>query len=64
MVSVEIEDNEIITGNRMMKNLHCHGNAVNFAKTDFTPEGYMTVEEFRKEAKTSLTKLLNEHGIY
>jgi hypothetical protein len=28
------------------------------------PEGYMTVEQFRKEAKSSLTKILNEHGIH
>ena len=27
-------------------------------------EGYMTVEQFRTEAKMSLTKILNEHGIY
>jgi len=30
---------------------------------DVAPEGYMTVEEFRAEAKQSLTKILNEHGI-
>ena len=64
MISVEIEDDKIITGKRMMKDLRFHGEVVNFAKTDSTPEGYMTVEEFRKEAKTSLTKLLNGHGIY
>ena len=28
------------------------------------PEGYMTLEEFRIEAKASLTKILNERGIY
>ena len=28
------------------------------------PDGYMTLEEFRSESKTSLTKILNEHGIY
>ena len=28
------------------------------------PEGYMTLEEFRAKSKASLTKLLNEHGIY
>ena len=27
-------------------------------------EEYMSVEEFRKEAKMNLTKILNEHGIY
>ena len=28
------------------------------------PEGYMTLEEFRVQSKISLTKILNEHGIY
>jgi hypothetical protein len=28
------------------------------------PEGYMTLEEFRTKSKVSLTKILNEHGIY
>ena len=28
------------------------------------PEGYMTLEEFRVQSKNSLTKILNEHGIY
>ena len=35
----------------------------NTVGSNIVPEGYMTVEEFRAEAKTSLTKLLNEHGI-
>ena len=28
------------------------------------PEGYMSLEEFRVEAKASLTKILNERGIH
>ena len=28
------------------------------------PDGYMSLEEFRVEAKASLTKILNERGIY
>jgi len=32
--------------------------------TGIVPEGYMTVEQFRTEAKASLTKILNKHGIY
>jgi len=32
--------------------------------TEVVPDGYMTVEEFRAEAKQSLTRILNEHGIY
>jgi hypothetical protein len=29
-----------------------------------TPDGYMTPEEFRMKSKTSLTKILHEHGIH
>jgi hypothetical protein len=36
----------------------------NPAANGVVPTGYMTPEEFRIEAKTSLTKILNEHGIY
>ena len=36
----------------------------NSANSNIAPDGYMTVEEFRNESKKSLTKLLNEHGIY
>ena len=28
------------------------------------PEGYMTLEEFRVESKRSLTKILNDNGVY
>ena len=28
---------------------------------DVAPKGYLTVEEFRTEAKQSLAKILNEH---
>ena len=33
-------------------------------ESNIVPDGYMTIEQFRKEAKTSLTKILNEHGIH
>ena len=36
----------------------------NVLNSNVVPEGYMTVEQFQKEAKTSLTKILNERGIY
>jgi hypothetical protein len=32
------------------------------AKT--VPDGYMTLEEFRVQSKSSLAKILNAHGIY
>jgi len=35
----------------------------NPANSNIAPDGYLTVEEFRNEAKKSLTKMLNEHGI-
>jgi hypothetical protein len=33
-------------------------------KAEHVPDGYMTPEEFRAKSKASLTKILNEHGIY
>jgi len=36
----------------------------NLIEDGITPEGYMTIEQFRKEAKASLTKILNDHGIH
>ena len=38
----------------------CHNNTT----TNAVPEGYMTLEDFRTEAKASLTKILNRNGIY
>ena len=58
---------EAIVLDRKIKNLpfetlgNVHFSPVN--GHDVAPEGYMTVEEFRAEAKQSLTKILNEHGI-
>ncbi|MDR0811277.1 MAG: hypothetical protein LBN23_03240 [Paludibacter sp.] len=34
------------------------------AITGILPEGYIMLEEFRTEAKASLTKILNNNGIY
>jgi hypothetical protein len=31
---------------------------------DVAPAEYLTVEQFRMEAKQSLTKIMNEHGVY
>ena len=59
-------DDEDIDGRVLLKEISLNNRGVRFAplKTDYvSPEGYMTVEEFRTEAKKSLTKILNEHGI-
>ena len=47
---------------KLLKEIHRYKQE-NPANSNVAPEGYMTVEEFRTEAKISLTKLLNEHGI-
>ena len=58
---------EAIVLDRKVKNLPFEAyRYVRFAPVnghDVAPEGYMTVEEFRTEAKQSLTKILNEHSI-
>lgn len=59
MTTIEINDKSL-TGQRITKNLQRHVRSVNFVEQNSTPEGYMIVEEFRNEAKTSLTEILNK----
>jgi hypothetical protein len=66
MIHTVYIDDEDIDGRKLLKEIHRNNRGVRFAthKADcVSPEGYMTVEEFRAEAKKSLTKILNEHGI-
>ena len=63
MIAVEINDKKT-AGKRIINDLRSRRGVVNCAEHNVAPEGYMTVEEFRKEAKTSLTNMLNERGIY
>jgi hypothetical protein len=60
-------DDATINGRKMLEYLRRHREGVQFgnpAANNSAPEGYMTLEDFRKEAKASLTQILNEHGIY
>ena len=60
-------DDEDVDGRKLLNEIRRNNRSVRFAtlKADcISPEGYMTVEEFREDAKRSLTKILNEHGIY
>ena len=66
MIHTVYIDDEDSDGRVLLKEIRRINRGVRFAplKTDcVSPEGYMTVEEFRTEAKKSLTKILNEHGI-
>ena len=63
MTTVEVNDKSLIS-QRIIKDLRRHWREINFVEQNGTPEGYMTVEEFRKEAKASLTRILNEHGVH
>ena len=66
MIHTVYIDDDDIDGRELLTKIHRNNRGVRFAplKTDYgPPEGYMTVEEFRLEAKKSLTKILNEHGI-
>ena len=59
---IHLDDNQVsVKEIRRYKRGVCFENPVG---SNIVPEGYMTVEEFRAEAKSSLTKLLNEHGIH
>jgi hypothetical protein len=67
MVHTVYLDDTTINGRKLLKELRRYKKGIQFENSTTTggaPEGYMTPEEFRTEAKTSLTKILNEHGIY
>ena len=60
-------DDTTINGRKLLRELHRYKKGIKFENpvtNDVAPEGYMTLEEFRVAAKLSLTKILNEHGVY
>ena len=64
--TVHLDDNYVDAKNLLEKMSHCK-QGVRFENPldrDVTPSEYLTVEQFRMEAKQSLTKIMNEHGIY
>jgi len=66
MIHTVYIDDEDIDGMKLLTEIRRNNRGVRFAplKSGYvSPEGYMTVEEFRIEAKKSLTGILNEHGI-
>ena len=63
--TVKIDDS-IPSGKRIIKDLRRFRKAVKFEnpiETGEIPEGYMTLEDFRIEAKESARRILNENGI-
>jgi hypothetical protein len=60
-------DDTTINGRKLLRELRRYKKGIKFENpitNDVVPEGYLTLEEFRREAKASLTKILNKHGIY
>ena len=52
---------------RLSEEIHGRKDGARFenpVSNNAVPEGYMTVEQFRTEAKDSLTKIMNKHGIH
>ena len=67
MVHTVYLDDEYVNVQELLKEIHSQKQGVRFenpVSNHVAPEGYMTAEQFRTEAKASLTKLLNKHGIY
>jgi len=67
MVHTIYLDDEYINVKKILKELYRQEQGVRFENPNINsvlPEGYMTVEQFRTEAKASLTKILNKNGIY
>ena len=64
--TIQLEENYVNVKN-LQKEMSLKKRIVSFDNSNVSnviPEGYMTVDQFRTEAKISLTKLLNERGIY
>ena len=63
--TVKINDS-FPSGKRLLEELRRHRKAVEFenpTKNGVIPEGYMTVDEFEKQAIKMVHKLCDEHGI-
>jgi hypothetical protein len=67
MIDAVYLDDTTASGKKLLKELRRYKQGIRFdspSTHDAVPDGYMTLEEFRTESKASLTKILNEHGIY
>ena len=67
MIHTVYIDDEDDNGVKLLKEMRRNNSGVRFTPLiadNVSPEGYMSVDEFRTEAKKSLTRILNEHGIY
>jgi len=64
--TVHLDDNYVDARNLLEKMSLCKQGVYfeNPLNRDITSSEYLTVEQFRREAKQSLTKIMNEHGIY
>jgi len=63
--TVKIDDS-FPSGKRLLEELRRHRKAVEFenpTKNGVIPEGYMTVDEFEKQAIQMVHKFCDEHGI-
>ena len=63
--TVKINDS-FPSGKRLLEELRRHRKAVEFenpTKNGVIPEGYMTVDEFEKQAIQMVHKLCDDHGI-
>jgi hypothetical protein len=67
MVHTIYLDDTTVNGRKLLKELRRYKKGVQFKNIQTSaimPEGYMTPEEFRVEAKASLIAILNEHDIH
>ena len=65
MHTVKIDDS-FQSGKRLLEELHRHRKAVEFenpTKNGVIPQGYMTVDEFEKQAIQMVHKFCDDHGI-
>ena len=66
MIHTVYLDDEYINVKKLLKEIHSQKQGVSFEKStsnNIVPEGYMTVEEFRKRATIKVKTFCDNHGI-
>jgi hypothetical protein len=64
MIHTVYLDDTYVNIQGLLQEIRHQNEGVRFGNLPVNMGEYMTVEQFRTEAKTSLTNILNKHGIY
>ena len=67
MIHTVYLDDNYVNVKKILKQIYSQKEGIRFENSvsnNGAPEGYMTAEQFRAQAKASLINILNEHGIF